>query len=444
MEQMLKIRDMDTILLINNAKEVLDKNWLQGYTSPSIKLYPHQWSWDSGFIAIGYSYFDEERAMREITSLLKGQWFDGMIPHIRYNSLFENYFPEVSFWNIPQRYISLNSMSSGITQPPMITIGAYCYWKNARDSDKAKDFLKEVFPGLMKFHRFLYEERNPLKNGLIAIVHPWESGMDNSLAWDLPLSRINKQDLNNLPGYKRKDTEIVSTEERPDDLNYNRYIYLIELFKSLDYEQRLIVKESPFLVCDILFNTILCRAGECLIEMGRFLKDDVRCVEERLDTTKKSIQKMLWDEKSGLYLNYDLNSRSLIKKPTSSSFTPLFAGIPDHGQAEKIYGYINGVCQCPLDDANFAVPSSIRCEDDFISDNYWKGPVWTNINWIIYKGLKRYNYTNNAEKVKESMLNLISRYGFYEYFDPVKKKGCGINDFSWTAALTIAFAFNVP
>ncbi|MEF9437601.1 MAG: hypothetical protein L0922_02190, partial [Candidatus Mariimomonas ferrooxydans] len=295
---MLKIRDIDTTVLMKRAKGVLDEKWLGEYTSPSTKLYPHQWSWDSGFISIGYSYFNEERARKEMTSLLKGQWADGMIPHIRYNPLFENYFPDAGFWNISRsKYAPSNIITSGIIQPPVITIAAYYYYRNARNKDEAKEFLKQLYPGLLGFHRFLHEERCPHNDGLVAIVHPWESGVDNSPSWEDSLNRIDVSRSELIP-YERKDTEAVPVEERPDNKDYDRYIYLIEIFKKVDYEQHAVLEESPFLVYDILFNTILCRANECLIELGKLLNEDTGDLVERLESTRKSIQECLWDKET--------------------------------------------------------------------------------------------------------------------------------------------------
>ena len=55
------------------------------FTIPSATLYPHQWSWDSCFIAIGNSYFNSDRAMKELEYLFDAQWKNGMIPHIVFN-----------------------------------------------------------------------------------------------------------------------------------------------------------------------------------------------------------------------------------------------------------------------------------------------------------------------------------------------------------------------
>ena len=69
-------------------------------TLPS--LYPHQWHWDSGFIAIGYAHYNEDRAMQEIRSLFGHQWENGMVPQIAFDpETLGNYFPEPDFWQVP-------------------------------------------------------------------------------------------------------------------------------------------------------------------------------------------------------------------------------------------------------------------------------------------------------------------------------------------------------
>lgn len=71
--------------LLDQAKTILQNNLRGKFTVPTDKLYPFQWNWDSGFVSIGFSNYDIDPAINEITSLLSGQWENGMIPHI--NSL---------------------------------------------------------------------------------------------------------------------------------------------------------------------------------------------------------------------------------------------------------------------------------------------------------------------------------------------------------------------
>lgn len=64
------------------AKRILDGNWRDCYTKLSTRPYSQQWNWDSCFIAIGYAHYDEERAQKEMGSLLRAQWPNGMVPQI--------------------------------------------------------------------------------------------------------------------------------------------------------------------------------------------------------------------------------------------------------------------------------------------------------------------------------------------------------------------------
>ena len=106
------------------AKRVLVGNNLGKSTKPAPKQYPHQWNWDSAFIALGISHYDPERAGDEIVSLLAGQWRNGMIPHIIYSNS-KGYFPDRKRWEIHRSsYAPPKVGTSGITQPPMITIAA--------------------------------------------------------------------------------------------------------------------------------------------------------------------------------------------------------------------------------------------------------------------------------------------------------------------------------
>ena len=52
--------------LAARAQEVLRQNDMGGWTRAASELHPHQWSWDSGFIAIGLAHLDTHCAAREL------------------------------------------------------------------------------------------------------------------------------------------------------------------------------------------------------------------------------------------------------------------------------------------------------------------------------------------------------------------------------------------
>ena len=62
--------DVTTHSLHVRAADVLEANWTGGSTVPSRGLYPHQWSWDSAFIAIGLRHLSPLRAQTELETCL--------------------------------------------------------------------------------------------------------------------------------------------------------------------------------------------------------------------------------------------------------------------------------------------------------------------------------------------------------------------------------------
>jgi hypothetical protein len=153
------------------GKILENKNWNGRFTIPSPTLYPHQWSWDSGFIAIGNSYYQVERAIKEIECLFDAQWKNGMIPSIVFNEKEKTYFPSADFYEITRSDNSPTHIgTSGMTQPPVHAISCYYIYENSEDKAKAKEFLNNIYPKLKSFHRFLMTDRDPEMSGLVTIL----------------------------------------------------------------------------------------------------------------------------------------------------------------------------------------------------------------------------------------------------------------------------------
>lgn len=105
---------------LEDAKKVLEGNWNGKFTIPSATLYPHMWSWDSCFNAIGNSYFNSDRAMKELKYLFEAPWKNGMIPHIVFNEKEKTYFPSPAFYDTARSPNAPKHIrTSGITDPPM-------------------------------------------------------------------------------------------------------------------------------------------------------------------------------------------------------------------------------------------------------------------------------------------------------------------------------------
>ena len=102
------------------CQEVLDNNWHENHTIPAEGLYPHQWLWDSCFIAIGLRHERLDRAQQELRSLLRGQWANGMLPHMIFSGdgLHSRDRHIWQAWKNPNAPDNVNT--SGMTQPPML------------------------------------------------------------------------------------------------------------------------------------------------------------------------------------------------------------------------------------------------------------------------------------------------------------------------------------
>jgi glycogen debranching enzyme len=422
------------IQLKQQAIAVLEANSIGTATKPAPALYPHQWNWDSAFIAIGLSHINQKRAQKEIQALLKCQWKNGMIPHINFNPAAIDYHPGPTFWD---SHINSDAPTdihtSGITQPPLLACAAFYIYANSQDSHEGLDFLSSIYPHLIRHHEFFLKYRNPDGYGLICIIHPWESGLDNSPRWDATLAGVAAE---RISFEQRTDVNIIPEEERPTDSDYFKYNYLVTLFRKAFYDQKKILDISPFIIQPILFNSLFYNDLVFIEKIGKLLRVDVNEIRNRRIHLKEAIQTKLWNEASGSYGDYDVYNQCLIVKDTIASYAPLFVGIPSGDNAERLIArLVSPKKYWPTN--GFPLSSVAMSESEFDPNNYWRGPVWINMNWLIIKGLQKYGYNSTARELLEKTILLVQDHGFYEYFNPITGAGCGTDQFSWTAALLI-------
>src|ERR1700730_7856938 len=103
------------------AAQVLRGNDRGGLTVASPHLYPHMWSWDAAFVAIGLARLSAGRAITELETLLSSPWRKGMVPHIGFTPGDARYEPGPERWacgalspDAPK-----GPATSGLIQPPV-------------------------------------------------------------------------------------------------------------------------------------------------------------------------------------------------------------------------------------------------------------------------------------------------------------------------------------
>ena len=407
---------------ITEAKKILIGNRKDGYTLPTNnKLYPAQWNWDSGFIALGYSYFNLKFALEEIKTLLRGQWKDGMIPHILFHDLNTNYYPNHSVWACGNKI-----HSSGITQPPVLAIILKIILDKNKIKEKEISKIKNIIKKIKKYHEWFIKYRDPNNSGLVSILHPWESGYDNSPLWDEPMNKIKVE--KNLK-YKRGDNKVVNPKYRPLDIDYDRYVTIKNHLRKNKYNPKKLYNKSLFNVVDVGFNSIFLKANKDLIKLLKKFNLKCRDLQKYISHSEKQIAK-LYNKKKNNFINLDLKNKKKITIPSITNYFILFADLKDKKTNNKI---IKNLKKHNSKEKLFF--SSVKPNHNtFEEKRYWRGPVWINCNWIIYQGLKNKD-KNFAKKVKKQTIDLVKKKGFHEYYSCKTGEGFGANNFSWTASL---------
>jgi hypothetical protein len=427
--------------LLKEAKKVLKHNDRGNFTMPASDLYPHQWLWDSCFISMGLRHEDIDRAQTELISLLRGQWSNGMFPNIIFNDNAEQ--QEKELW---RSYLSPYSpdkvATSGITQPPMLAEAVVRIGEKLRSADR-RSWYQKMYPHILKYHEWLYLDRDPHKEGLVILLHPYESGLDNSPPWTSELRKhsmplwiriIEKLHLDFIVGLFRRDTKHVPADQRTSNIEALAYWAAIIRLRRKAYNSEAILSRSLFAVEDLGFNCILIRANQHLQDIAKSLKQELpQWLVERMAKTEQAIEN-LWDEATGQYYSRSFVSHKLIEESSITTLLPLYAGTISEDRVKRLLELIQ---RPEYFGAQWPLPSVPLSDPNFHEFKYWQGPAWININWLVIDGLRRNGYQKEALELKKRTLELVKKSGFYEYFNPKDGTPAGASNFSWTAALII-------
>lgn len=424
------------------AKEVLENNRRGKYTIPAEGLYPHQWLWDSCFIAIGLRHYDIDRAQKEIMSILRGQWHNGMLPHMIFAKGSEHY-RDREVWQSWLNPAAPNRVStSGITQPPVLAeavrqVGA----KLSRP--ERRSWYQRVYPALLAYHQWLYAERDPHNEGLVLQIHPWETGLDNTPPWMSELAQHQLSLWVNLAQKKpfvwiinllRRDIRYVPSEQRTTPFEALAFHSTQRRLRRKRYDIDQILTHSLFAIEDLTFNSILIRANHHLRniakDIGKKLPDELI---ESMRKTEAALETM-WDEATGQYYSRSFVTHNLITVPSIGTLMPLYSGKITKERAKQLVSLLHEKKQFG---PKYPVPSAPVSSDWFNPHHYWQGPVWINTNWMIIDGLKQYGFKDEAADLARKTLELMEKSGFYEYFSPLDGSPAGTKNFSWSAALAI-------
>ena len=263
--------------MLNDAAEaVLRANWREGvrpdgtpfaFTCPSPRRYQHQWYWDSCFHAIAWTHIDPARARAELRTLLRAGRADGFVPH-------------TAFWQAPARWrrapLYATEHFRGDTgtqsiQTPLLAVA----WERAAAGDPA--FIDEGLAPLAAHARWLIRERDPDGDGLLTILLPDESGLDDSPKYDAVFGSLAHW----RPGYAR----------------------LVQRCRRARWSAATLTRTTDEHVEDVLVNVAHALSLRALHRMS-----GEREWERHAIRTEQALLERCWDAKRGLF--FDLAGRA--------------------------------------------------------------------------------------------------------------------------------------
>ncbi|MEV0900645.1 hypothetical protein [Actinoplanes sp. NPDC049802] len=420
--------DLGTLTELDRAaRRILAANWRRHATVPAARLYPHQWSWDSAFIAIGQRHLSPARAQRELEALFGAQWRDGRVPHIVFDPSVPAgaYFPGPSFWRSTAVPGTPGVPTSGIVQPPAHALAVWLTFLAGPATARARGFLPRMYPRLVAWHRYLTTRRDLTGSGLMSVVHPWESGMDNSPTWDEPLSRVVP-----VPSaeFTRRDLDHAVAAERPTDLDYGRYVRLARDYRDAGYADT--AGGHGFTVEDPLCNALLAAGEHALASIAGEVGADPGPHRSAAARLTETLTTNLYD---GFFFPRDVHTGRLLRSYTIGGLMPLVVpGLPVAG----------ALVETALGDrfrlgAATPLPSYDLTAPGHTPGDYWRGPGWVNTSWLFWHGLRLHGHEALAGDLRGRLLDRVREAGFREYLDPLTGAGHGADRFSWTAALVL-------
>ncbi|HKQ72745.1 MAG TPA: trehalase family glycosidase [Blastocatellia bacterium] len=335
--------------------------------------------WDSLFNAVVSSLINEESAAATVRLLLEGLTSDGRAPLRRY---LQN----------PRRDEVI--ATAGRSMPP---IGALCVWKIYLATQDL-NFLAWAYPRLRQWNDWWITDRGDGQawrdgNGDGLLEWGFDAELEQGQLGAKAMSNASKQrlafsesGLEDRPQWLSSPTNHNQTEAQPDSGDEARYN---DKTHTLEYST-------------VGLNALYALDAEILMMMASELglSADAEKWRLRYDQIKKNVNEKLWSDEDGLYLNRHWDGR-FSRRLSPENFYPLVAGLADDEKAKRMMVTL-------LDPKKFwgeyPLPSISRDDANFAAAAPGRGAIWAPMNFLVYLGLKRQGYNNEAAELSRKNL----------------------------------------
>jgi hypothetical protein len=368
----------------------MDRHWrAPGYTVPNPVVYPAQFLWDSCFHAIVWAHLGEpERALTELRNLFAHQADDGFVAHMTY-------------WHDPDQHADFwgRRFTSCITQPPMY--GHALAELHRRGITIDDDLIDAATSGL----HFLHTHRGP--DG-VAIVHPWESGCDDSPRWD---------------GW-------CPAGWSPDSWRAEKGA-LVEAIE-LDPDTRSPVASAAFEVNAACFEALVAFNAAELVTLGGWMADQVAAdVAGALDDR--------WNRKASTFADIARRGTpSTVPVRTLEALLPVLVTT-----RERVIDAVFAQLRDPTAfGATFGPTGVHRDEPSFDPTSYWRGTTWPQLVYLLWVAARRHGREEDAASLARQLIDGAQRSAFAEHWNPDTGEGLGASPQSWSCLAAVVAAAN--
>lgn len=370
------------ITLVNNWKAPLGILKHDGlFPAYSTGYFNGFWAWDSWKHSVALVHFEPELAKNQIRTMFDFQNEHGMIVDCINTDETNNF----NSWN-------LNWLN---TKPPL---AAWSVWKVYEVTNDIQ-FLNEMYPKLVKYHTWWYENRDHDKNGVCeygsslpkVYACKWESGMDDGVRFD--------------------KSEMVKNNDHANSLTQES----MDLNSFLVYEKELLSNIAK----------VLNKENE-----SNAYKSDAKILQEK-------VQNLMFDEATGYFYDITLDKKEKIVVQGSEGWIPLWTNVASKEQADKVVKNM-------LDPEKFGtyipLPTMAKDHPEFFSKgNYWRGPVWLDQVYFGINSMKNYGYVKDADNYTKQIFDRLeglnkSGLAIRENYNPLNGEGKFGHNFSWSAA----------
>ena len=324
---------LDADVVRNAAVEALRRNDLGTMTTAAPSLYPHQWSWDAAFVAIGLAP-GRRRARGHRAAQPAGRAVEHgddpahplLAPTPTTTSPAPTGGAPTPWRPAPRASGPRGSASRRCTRSRCATSWTGAASAAARTARRRRGSRASrstrCWPGTAGSP----PPATPTRVGLVEIHHGWESGFDDSPRWDAPYARITPGEV---PPFVRRDTRhVVSAAERPTDAEYTRYLWLVEQLRSRRLRRhRRAARPSTSGSRDVFFSAVLAAAAEVLAELADELgRPDDAAEQLAIAARFRAGVASTVDPATGLARDYDVLAGAWVGPMTVAGFAPLVAG----------------------------------------------------------------------------------------------------------------------